>query len=60
MWNAAGGIVWAIVYGTVAYYFGRSVADAIGEYGVYAAIVLGVAALVVGGVFYFRRRRARS
>jgi membrane protein DedA with SNARE-associated domain len=60
MWNAAGGIVWAIAYGTVAYYFGKSVADAIGRYGVYAAIVLGVGALGLAVYVYFRRRRARA
>jgi len=47
-WNAAGGIVWATAFGIVAYYSGRAAADAIGHYGLYAAIALVV--LVVGGV----------
>lgn len=45
VWNAAGGIVWAVLVGTVAYVFGNAVAEAISRYGVVAAIVV-----VVGGV----------
>jgi membrane protein DedA with SNARE-associated domain len=45
MWNAAGGIVWAILVGTVAYVFGNAVAEAISRYGVIAAVVA-----IVGGV----------
>ena len=45
MWNAAGGIVWAILVGTVAYVFGNAVAEAISRYGVIAAVIA-----IVGGV----------
>jgi membrane protein DedA with SNARE-associated domain len=45
VWNAAGGIVWAILVGTVAYVFGNAVAEAISRYGVIAAVVV-----VIGGV----------
>src|SRR4051812_21970833 len=38
MWNAAGGIVWAITVGLIAYYFGRAVADAIAKYGLWGAL----------------------
>jgi membrane protein DedA with SNARE-associated domain len=48
LWNAAGGIIWATGIALVAYYAGQAVADAIGRYGLYAAIVL-----VVVGVFGF-------
>jgi membrane protein DedA with SNARE-associated domain len=36
-WNAAGGIAWATVFGLVAFYGGKAVADAIARYGLYAA-----------------------
>jgi membrane protein DedA with SNARE-associated domain len=36
-WNAAGGICWASLVGLVAYYGGKSAADAIQKYGIYAA-----------------------
>ena len=56
-WNAAGGIVWASAFGLVAYWLGQKAADAIGRYGLYAAIVI-VVLLVVGffGVRLWRRR----
>ncbi len=56
-WNAAGGIVWALAVGLVAFYSGRAAADAIQRYGVFAAA--GVAMLVVlGGLgLHFTRRR---
>src|SRR5581483_852386 len=33
LWNAAGGIVWAVVVGLIAYEVGRAAADAISRYG---------------------------
>lgn len=48
LWNAAGGIVWATLVGTLAYYFGKAAADAISTYGLYA-----VAAIVVAGALVF-------
>ena len=57
-WNAAGGIVWATAFGTVAYFFGKAAADAIAEYGLYAAGVIVLGILVVGGIWLVRRRRA--
>lgn len=45
-WNAAGGIVWAVGVGLLAYYAGKAAADALARYGVYAAIA-GVLALVL-------------
>ncbi|HZO96872.1 MAG TPA: DedA family protein [Gaiellaceae bacterium] len=50
-WNAAGGVVWATGYGTVAYAFGRAAADAITRYGLYAVggivVVVGIALLAI-------------
>jgi membrane protein DedA with SNARE-associated domain len=57
LWNAAGGIAWAVSIGLVAYYAGRAVADAIGHYGLYAAggvVVLGLAGFLV---MHFVRKR---
>jgi membrane protein DedA with SNARE-associated domain len=56
-WNAAGGIVWAIGVGLIAFYVGKTAADAISRYGVYggiAAVVLIV--LAVAGLHVWRRR----
>lgn len=55
-WNAAGGICWATLVGLVAYYGGKSAADAIQRYGIYA--FGGVAALLVVGwlVAHFGKR----
>lgn len=46
IWNALGGIIWATSVGLVAYYSGHAAANAIGRYGIFAAIGI-VAALVV-------------
>jgi membrane protein DedA with SNARE-associated domain len=56
-WNAAGGIVWAIGVGLIAFYVGKTAADAISRYGIYggiAAVVL--IALAVVGLHVWRRR----
>jgi len=42
--DAAGGILWATAFGTVAYVFGRAAADAINHYGLYAVIGIVIAA----------------
>ena len=46
LWNAAGGIVWATGVGLLAYYFGKAAADAVQTYGLYALLVLVVAAVL--------------
>jgi membrane protein DedA with SNARE-associated domain len=56
-WNAAGGIVWAVLVGTIAYYFGRAVADAIAHYGAIGGLVLaGLIVLAVLGAHLLRKR----
>jgi membrane protein DedA with SNARE-associated domain len=58
VWNATGGIAWAVTVGLVSYYAGRAAADAINQYGLYAGIAL-VVLLVVGyGALHLWRRRA--
>jgi membrane protein DedA with SNARE-associated domain len=56
-WNAAGGIVWAVAIGLLAFYAGKAAADALARYGVYAAIGGGIL-LVVGlvALHVWRRR----
>jgi membrane-associated protein len=59
VWNAAGGIVWAVGVGLIAYYAGKAAADAIARYGVYGGIaVAGLVVLVVGALHVWRRRAA--
>jgi len=57
VWNAAGGICWAILVGLVAYYLGHAAADAIQRYGLIGggvAVVLGI--LVFVGMHYLSKR----
>jgi membrane protein DedA with SNARE-associated domain len=57
LWNAAGGICWAVAVGLVAYFAGQAAAEAIGRYGLIAGGAI-VVLLVVGAVvFRFIRRR---
>jgi membrane protein DedA with SNARE-associated domain len=56
-WNAAGGIVWAISVGLLAYYAGKAAADALARYGVYAAIAGGIVVVVVIALLHVWRRR---
>jgi membrane protein DedA with SNARE-associated domain len=56
-WNAAGGIVWAVGVGLLAFYAGKAAADALARYGVYAAIAGGVLVVVVIAALHVRRRR---
>ena len=59
-WNAAGGIVWAVAVGLIAYYGGHAAADAIEQYGWYGGIAA-VVVVVVGLVaFHFLRRRVEE
>ena len=57
VWNAAGGICWAVLVGLVSYYLGQAAAEAINRYGLIAGVAI-VALLVLGAlVFRFIRRR---
>jgi membrane protein DedA with SNARE-associated domain len=56
-WNAAGGIVWAVGVGLIAYYAGRAVSDTIARYGVYGGIGIGlIIVLVIAALHLWRRR----
>jgi membrane protein DedA with SNARE-associated domain len=56
-WNAAGGIVWAVAIGLLAFYAGKAAADALARYGVYAAIGGGILVVVAIVVLHVWRRR---
>jgi len=60
VWNAAGGIVWAISVGIVAYYAGRAVADSIARYGVYGGIALGLLVVAAIAALHVWRRRVEA
>jgi membrane protein DedA with SNARE-associated domain len=51
LWNAAGGICWALLVGLVAFYVGHAAADAISRYGLWAGaglvVILGIVWLAV-------------
>ena len=56
-WNAAGGIVWAVGVGLLAYYAGKAAADALARYGVYAAIAGAILVVIaIAGLHIWRRR----
>lgn len=60
-WNAAGGIVWAALVGTVSYYFGRAAADAIAHYGaIGGGVIVALIVLALVGVHFWRRRVVES
>ena len=54
--NAAGGIAWATLVGLVAYYGGKSAADAIARYGIYAFGVLAVLLILFYLATHFGKR----
>lgn len=47
LWNAAGGIFWATGVSLLAYYAGKAAGDAVGRYGVYGAVVVIAAGVIV-------------
>jgi membrane-associated protein len=55
-WNALGGITWGITYGLVGYFLGKSAANLITEFGVFAVVAL---VLLVIGLLVFSRVRER-
>lgn len=61
IWNAAGGILWATLFGTVTYYAGKTAADAIGHYGLYAGIgIVILIAISLVGMRYWHKRMTRE
>jgi membrane protein DedA with SNARE-associated domain len=57
IWNALGGIAWAVSVSLVAYYAGQAAADAIDHYGLIGgAVVAGLVIALVVAVHFWRRR----
>ena len=57
LWNAAGGICWAILVGLVAFYLGHAAADAIQRWGLIGGgIAAAIAVLFFLGVHYLSKR----
>jgi membrane protein DedA with SNARE-associated domain len=57
IWNALGGIAWAVTVSLVAYYSGQAAADAIDRYGLIGgAVIAGLVVAVVVAVHFWRRR----
>jgi membrane protein DedA with SNARE-associated domain len=57
LWNAAGGICWAIGVSLLAFYGGKAAADAFDRYGLIGAGALIAAAVLVLVGFHIWRRR---
>src|SRR5205085_8253701 len=61
LWNAAGGICWALGVGLVAYYAGHAAADAINRYGLIAgAAIVGLLVAGIVAMQLWRRRMLRA
>jgi membrane protein DedA with SNARE-associated domain len=61
LWNAAGGICWAVLVGLVSYYLGHAAADAIQKWGLIGAgVAAAVAILLFLGVHYLSKRVVRE
>jgi membrane protein DedA with SNARE-associated domain len=61
LWNAAGGIAWAVSYGLLAYYAGDAAINAIEHYGLIGVgVVVVLVLLFFGGLHLWRRRLMRE
>jgi membrane protein DedA with SNARE-associated domain len=58
LWNALGGIGWAIFFGLLGYFGGEATAKLVARLGVGAAVAVGVAALALWVMLHRRRGRA--
>src|SRR5436305_7234291 len=61
LWNAAGGICWAILVGLLSYYAGGAAARAINHYGLIGGgIVIALIAVAAVGMHFWRQRVLRT
>jgi membrane protein DedA with SNARE-associated domain len=58
LWNALGGIGWALFFGLLGYYGGEATAELVARLGVGAAVVVVAAGLVLWVMWHRRQRRA--
>jgi membrane protein DedA with SNARE-associated domain len=57
LWNALGGICWAMAIGLLAYFLGTQAGNAIQTFGLFG---LGAVLTIAGGAFVWHRRHARA
>jgi membrane-associated protein len=61
LWNAAGGICWALLVGLISYFVGEAAADAIDRYGLWAGVGLVLLlALAWAAVHLWKKRMLRA
>jgi membrane protein DedA with SNARE-associated domain len=60
LWNALGGITWALAVGLASYYGGKALADAIARYGLYGGLVVGAGIVVFFVGVHLLRKRAEQ
>jgi membrane protein DedA with SNARE-associated domain len=61
LWNAAGGICWAVLVGLVSYYAGHAAGEAVNRYGLWAGVGLAVVvALVLLTTHFWKKRVLRA
>jgi membrane protein DedA with SNARE-associated domain len=58
LWNALGGIGWALFFGLLGYFGGEAAAELVARAGLGVAIAVGAAVLAVWVTAHRRRRRA--
>jgi membrane protein DedA with SNARE-associated domain len=58
LWNALGGIGWAVFFGLLGYWGGEATADLVARLGVGAAVAIGLGLAGVWGWLHLRQRRA--
>jgi membrane protein DedA with SNARE-associated domain len=57
VWNAAGGICWAVGVGLLAFYGGKAAANAFDRYGLIGAgALIGAVVLLLAGIHFWRKR----
>jgi membrane protein DedA with SNARE-associated domain len=60
LWNAAGGICWAVLVGLISYYVGHAAADAIERYGLWAGVGIVLLLAIVWGAVHLWKKRVLS
>jgi membrane protein DedA with SNARE-associated domain len=59
LWNAAGGIVWAIDVALLTYFGGKALADTVSRHGLYAVATIAVVAVIAIGPKLIARLQSR-
>ena len=63
VWNAAGGIVWATIYGLLGYILGNNLPllmSILKDLGIFGFVALGLVIVAIIGFWLYRRRRERA